>query len=224
MVSVDAAAPELLSAHRGSLTFTAADLRSDEGAARAFDDAERRLGLVDDLVAVAGGSARRYGDGPVDQLTSEALQSTLQLNLATAATSLAQFSARWLRSAPPSGTAHAVLIGSALARHPATPLFVTHAYAAAKAGVEGLARSAAAHYAADRLTVNVVAAGLTRTPMAERAQQDPVIRAYAQRRQPLAPDGFVPPEDVAAACEWLLTADTVTGQVVTVDGGWSLYG
>lgn len=212
---------EFLADPRPGLTTSRADLSNDEQTAAAFHDAAARLGNVDGLVAVAGGSARSLGDGPIDQMTAAALHRNVDLNLATTTNSLREF-----LLTEPDSIRHrsAVLIGSALARHPASPLFVTHGYAALKAGIEGLAISTAAHYAPRGVTVNVVAPGLTRTPMAERAQHDPVVSEYARRRQPLTDDGFIDPIDVAEACEWLLTARTVTGQVITVDGGWSVFG
>lgn len=211
-----------LTSPRAGLTMSVADLSDDEQTHAAFADAARSLGTIDGLVAVAGGSARRLGDGAVDGITSAALHANVDLNLATTLNALREFIA--LGDQEPPGHRSAVLIGSALARHPASPLFVTHGYAALKAATEGLAITTAAHYADRRITVNVVAPGLTRTPMAERAQQDPIISEYARRRQPLADDGFIDPIDVAEACAWLLRARTVTGQVITVDAGWSVFG
>jgi len=164
------------------------------------------------------------GDGPIDQLSVEGLNATVALNLATATNSLREFISRWLERPTDASWASAVLIGSTLGRFPASPLFSTHAYAATKAAIEGVARAAAGQYSHDRLTVNVVAPGLTRTPMAQRAQEDMLVSAYACKRQPLADQGFVDPDDVAAACEWVLTARVVTGQVIYVDGGWSVFG
>ncbi|WP_172582165.1 SDR family NAD(P)-dependent oxidoreductase [Subtercola boreus] len=205
------------------LTASIADLSDDGETERAFDEARVAMGEVDGLVAVAGGSARSLGDGPIDELMTPSLHRNIDLNLATTMNSLREF-IRQGAATEEQEFRSAVLIGSALARHPASPLFVTHGYAAIKAGIEGLARSAAAHYASQQITVNVVAPGLTRTPMAERAQQNPVVAAYARSRQPLTDDGFIEPDDVAEACEWLMRARTVTGQVIYIDAGWSVYG
>lgn len=224
VIAYDPASIAELARRAPGITWSACDLSSDSETHAAFDEADASLGGVDGLVAVAGGSARRMGDGPVDQLSTEGLNATVALNLATTANALQQFTARWLAKPTEAPVASAVLIGSALARYPASPLFVTHGYAATKAAIEGMARSAAAHYSRNHLTVNVVAPGLTKTPMSTRAQKDEVVSAYARKRQPLTDDGFIDPDDVAEACEWVLGAHTLTGQVIYLDGGWSVYG
>ena len=71
--------------------------------------------------------------------------------------------------------------------------------------------------------MNVVAPGLTATPMAQRAADNPAIQAYAERRQPLA-GSMMDPDEVAHAAVYLLSEEsrTVTGQILKVDGGWSV--
>jgi len=81
----------------------------------------------------------------------------------------------------------------------------------------------AAAYLPDRIRVNVLAPGLTRTPMAQRAERDPAIRAYASRKQPLAGE-LMDPDEVAHAAVFFLSDESraVTGQLLKVDGGWSI--
>jgi NAD(P)-dependent dehydrogenase (short-subunit alcohol dehydrogenase family) len=98
--------------------------------------------------------------------------------------------------------------------------FATHAYAASKAGIVGLSRAIAVHYARERIRCNVVAPGLIATPMSERAQSDERIRARLRELQPLTGD-FGAPADVAGAAVYLASAGFVTGAVLTVDGGWT---
>jgi NAD(P)-dependent dehydrogenase (short-subunit alcohol dehydrogenase family) len=109
-----------------------------------------------------------------------------------------------------------VLVSSAAAR---TGLVNHEAIAAAKAGIEGLARSAAATYAAQGVGVNCVAPGLVRTPLTEGLTRRPASLAASEAMHPMGRIGE--PEDVVSAIEWLLEPGNtwVTGQVIGVDGG-----
>lgn len=93
------------------------------------------------------------------------------------------------------------------------------AIAAAKAGVIGLVRSAAATYAAQGIRVNAVAPGLIETPMSARITSNEAARNASIAMHPLGRLGR--PEDVAEPICWLLgpTSSWVTGQVIGVDGG-----
>ena len=59
--------------------------------------------------------------------------------------------------------------------------FATHAYAASKAGIVGLTRAMAVHYAHEGIRCNAIAPGLIKTPMSQRAQSDPGILARLAR-------------------------------------------
>jgi NAD(P)-dependent dehydrogenase (short-subunit alcohol dehydrogenase family) len=93
------------------------------------------------------------------------------------------------------------------------------AVAATKAAVEGLARSAAASYAARGIRVNCVAPGLTRTPMTERITGNEASLKVSTAMHPLGRIGE--PPDIASAIAWLLSSESawVTGQTIGVDGG-----
>src|SRR5258705_62271 len=101
------------------------------------------------------------------------------------------------------------------------------AAAARRLGDEGasiaLMTTMAATYASAGIRVNAVAPALTDTPMAARAAGDPRIRAYARSKQPLAGE-MMDPDDVAYAAVYLLSDESrvVTGQLLKVDGGWSV--
>lgn len=94
------------------------------------------------------------------------------------------------------------------------------AIAAAKAGVIGLTRAAAATYARRGVRVNCVAPGLVETPMSARLTGSEEARKKSEAMHPLGRLGQ--PVDVAAAIRWLLRREEsgwVTGQVIGVDGG-----
>ena len=141
---------------------------------------------------MAGGSGRRFGDGPIHELTAEGWDRTLELNLRSQALVSRAVVRRMLDQVPLDRGARGaiVLVSSVLATHPEPELFATHAYAAAKGAIVSLALAMAAAYARDGIRVNVLAPGLTDTPMAARAAADPATVAFAGRKQPLT-GGFV---------------------------------
>jgi NAD(P)-dependent dehydrogenase (short-subunit alcohol dehydrogenase family) len=111
-----------------------------------------------------------------------------------------------------------VLVSSAAAQH---GIANHEAIAAAKAGVIGLARSAAATYARQGIRVNCVAPGLTRTPMTASLTSSQASLSASTAMHALGRIGL--PSDVASAIAWLLdpAQSWVTAQVIAVDGGLS---
>jgi NAD(P)-dependent dehydrogenase (short-subunit alcohol dehydrogenase family) len=91
--------------------------------------------------------------------------------------------------------------------------------AAAKAGLEGLIRSAAITYARQNIRFNAVAPALTDTPLAAPLLRTDAARAFSEAMHPLGRIGR--PDEVAAAMAHLLGPDAtwITGQVWGLDGG-----
>ena len=205
--------------------WAAADLADAAAADGAIAAAVARFGRIDGVFAVAGGSGRRYGDGPIHELTPEGWDRTLELNLRSQAMTCRAVVRQMLaQPSNDSGTRGSILlIGSVTATDPSPEMFATHAYAAAKGATIALMTAMAATYVADRIRVNVVAPSLTDTPMASRAAGDARIRAYAARKQPLAGE-MMDPDEVAKAAIYFLSDESraVTGQLLKVDGGWSV--
>src|SRR5687767_6969652 len=60
--------------------FHAADLADEQQAGDVVAACVAAFGRIDGLFSVAGGSGRRFGDGPIHEMTGEAWDATLALN------------------------------------------------------------------------------------------------------------------------------------------------
>ena len=116
------------------------------------------------------------------------------------------------------GAGSVVLISSVAGR---VGLENHEAVAASKAGVTGLAMSAAETYVSRGLRFNVVSPGLIQTPMTQNVTRNDASREASRQLHPLNRLGE--PGDIAAMISWLLdpAQDWVTGQDFGVDGGLS---
>jgi NAD(P)-dependent dehydrogenase (short-subunit alcohol dehydrogenase family) len=173
------------------------------------------------LYHVAGGSGRASGDGPLDQISDEGWETTLRWNLTSLFYSNRAAAEQFLRQK----SGGAVLnMSSVLAWSPSPKHFATHAYAAAKAAVIGLTRASAAYYAPHGIRFNVIAPALVDTPMAQRAVGNDETMLYVATKQPLDGGRVGTPADLDAAVVYFLSDQSkfVTGQVLAVDGGWSV--
>ena len=197
-------------------SYAVADVRNEADVCAAVARCESRYGTIDALFNVAGISARACGDGPLHECTLDGWDAAMDVN----ARGTFLVCRLWIAA----GRGGAILnTGSVLARHPDAPRFGTAAYAASKGAIEALSLSAAAWYAPAGIRINVIAPGLVRTPMSARAQGSPEILEYVARKQPLT-HGMLEPAQVAQMAVFLLreSGSPVTGQVITVDGGWSV--
>ncbi|QDV05190.1 3-oxoacyl-[acyl-carrier-protein] reductase FabG [Planctomycetes bacterium Poly30] len=148
---------------------------------------------------------------PAHMMKIEDFDQTVRVNLRTAF-AVVQTATKALRKEGGS----IVLVSTAAAR---TGLPNHEAIAAAKAGVQGLALSAAASYASAGIRVNVVAPGLIDTPLAASITGSEKALEASRGMHPLGRIGQ--PDEVASAIEWLLdpAQSFVTGQILGVDGG-----
>jgi NAD(P)-dependent dehydrogenase (short-subunit alcohol dehydrogenase family) len=191
---------------------------ADEGAVeQLFRRTLAHYGTLDVLVSNAGIGGRSLGDGPVHQCTLEAWEQIMAVNLrGTFLTCKHALPPMFERGGS------IVTIASVLGLVGTQGLFDTHAYATSKAGIIGLTRNIAAHYARQRIRANVIAPGLIDTRMAARTKANPAIAEQVAFWQPLGVVGQ--PGDVASAAIFLASDESrfITGAVLPVDGGWTV--
>lgn len=199
----------------------AGDASLPETAERAVALAVEAFGRLDALYHVAGGSGRSRGDGPLHEMTDDGLRYTLDLNL----NSIIFSNRAAVRQFMMQGVGGAILnMGSVLGWSPSPEFFASHAYAAAKAGIIGFSKSIASYYAPQNIRVNVIAPALVETPMSQRAVGNEDIQRFIAAKQPLDGGRVGTPQDVEGAALFLLSraAKFITGQVLAVDGGWTV--
>jgi 3-oxoacyl-[acyl-carrier protein] reductase len=186
-----------------------ADLADPEAPDRLVRDAEAAMGHVDILVNNAGITR----DGLALRLRDEDWQAVIEVNL-TAAFRLTRAALRGMvrrrHGRVISITSVVGITGNAGQAN----------YAAAKAGLVGMAKSIAAETATRGITVNCIAPGLITTAMTEKLSKEQRARIAAT-----IPMGrFGAAEEVAAAVVYLAGAEAgyITGQTLHINGGMAM--
>ena len=182
------------------------DIRDRVSVDAAFDVVRDSYGRLDQLIAVAGGSAPMPA---IEESPDELWNGLLDLNLTG--------TVRCVRAALPllQASEHAAVVMVSSVNGVAA--FGEEPYAAAKAGLSNLAMNLAVRYGPDGIRFNVVAPGTVRTRAWGGARA-----ANLERMRRLYPLGRVgEPEDIAAAIAFLASADAgwITGITLPVDGG-----
>ena len=191
-----------------------ADLATAEGAAHLVGTALGAYERIDVLVNNAGGGVIL----PTLKHTETTLRATIDRNLWTALyCTLAVLPVMVERS-----YGRIVSVGAESVRNG----LVNHAvYNAAKGGVHGLATGLAREFAANGITVNVVAPSIVATEQVVAGARDPVRGQLIERMVATIPLGRPAAlDEVASAVAYLASEEAafITGQVVSVNGGSSM--
>jgi 3-oxoacyl-[acyl-carrier protein] reductase len=188
----------------GTAVVDARDVAAVDAAVAAVVESEGRL---DGATSLVGSLLLK----PAHLTSAEDWAEVLAVNLTSAFALLRAAAPRMRTTGGSIVLASTAVVRTGMANH--------EAIAAAKGGVEGLVRAAAATYAGSGVRVNAVAPGLTRTPLTARLTASPEHLEASTRLHALGRIGE--PEDVAGAVAFLLdpTVTWVTGQILAVDGG-----
>ena len=165
----------------------------------------KKLGNIDGIINLAGSILLK----PAHKTTNKEFDHTINQNLKSSF-SVVRAAGLLLNNAS------VVLMSSAAA----SIGFKNHeAIAAAKAGIEGLARSAAATYSNANLRFNVIAPSLIDTPLTTGITSSPLALKASEKMHPLGRIGT--PLDLIKMIDLLLDKENnwITGNVFHIDGG-----
>lgn len=184
---------------------------ADEAVVKTLIAAGRDAGGFDGALLAAGSHAIV----PLALSGTEQFEAMYRSNVLSAANGI-----RAMAKAANKAGASIVLLSSVSA-HRGSPGFA--AYSAAKAALQGLAKSAAAELAPRRIRVNTIVAGVIDTPLSRKwmAQVSEAQRAEIAQHHLL---GLGTPDAVADAAMFLISdrAAWITGAELAVDGGLSV--
>jgi NAD(P)-dependent dehydrogenase (short-subunit alcohol dehydrogenase family) len=203
-----------LDLQRPNVQYFSADVTDPDAVAVLFDRVERTLSAPD-IVCCHAGMVHTY---PVTEYPLERFDQLHELNTRSSFVVAQAAARRWMAVGSPG---HVIFTTSWVQDVPwpeITP------YTMSKAALKALTRGFARELAPHRIRANAIAPGIVASGMARRQwDTDPAYRARAEKAIPL---GYLqPPETVANAFLFLCSnlADYMTGSVLLVDGGCSLY-
>ena len=190
-----------------------ADVSNEQAVDEMFAREQKEFGGLDILVNNAGLETHH----PILEMPADAWRKVIEVDL-TGAFLCAQRAARMMVAAKTGGAI--VNISSV---HNIIPWGGFAHYCAAKAGLDMLTKTMALELATERVRVNSVAPGAIQTPINENVWGDPVMLKDLLRKIPTERMGQT--EEVASCVAFLCSDDAsyVTGAILYVDGGMTLY-
>jgi 2-deoxy-D-gluconate 3-dehydrogenase len=191
------------------------DVRSLDSISRCVESVVEQSGRIDILVNNAGVNIRK----PALKVTESDWDTVLDVNL-KGAFFMAQAAGRQMHAQNPSGGS-IINIASIMGLG---GYWDRVAYCASKAAMINMGRVLALEWGPQNIRVNAVCPNFVITPLTEPLfAANPEFTEDVMRRTPI---GRLPtPEEIAAAVVYLASpgAAAVTGQTLTVDGGWTAH-
>ena len=209
---VEAAAAEIEKHGRRSIRVTS-DVSDRASLQRVLDESIQAFGKVDVLVNSAGRTKR----GPTLDFSEEDWNNILDTNL-TGTLRAAQVFGRHMLERESGSIINIASLSTFVA------LYEVAAYSASKAAVASLTKSLAIEWSQKGVRVNAIAPGVFRTPLNEKLLDETERGREFLLRTPMKRFGNV--EELAGAAIFLASdaASFVSGEILTVDGGFLASG
>jgi NAD(P)-dependent dehydrogenase (short-subunit alcohol dehydrogenase family) len=190
-----------------------ADVTADDDRTRIVATALERFGRVDVCVNNAGISS----GGPERQASLEAFRSVLQVNV-EALFALSQAVAEPMRR---QGSGSVINMSSMFSFIASAPV-PEAGYVASKSAVNGLTRELAVQWARDGIRVNAIAPGWFPSEMTAQLFDDERTQRWFERQCPMGRPGRIDELDGVLLFLASDASSYCTGQVITIDGGWTI--
>jgi NAD(P)-dependent dehydrogenase (short-subunit alcohol dehydrogenase family) len=204
---------EELASDQPSIHPVRCDVTDDDDRAGLVASALERFGRVDVCVNNAGASS----GGPERQATLDGFRSVMRLNV-DAVFAMSQAVAAPMRA---QGSGSVINISSMFGLVASAPV-PDAGYVASKSAVNGLTRELAAQWARDGVRVNAIAPGFFPSEMTAELLDDERSRRWFERNCPMGRPGRVDELDGVLLFLASDASSYCTGQVITVDGGWTI--
>jgi NAD(P)-dependent dehydrogenase (short-subunit alcohol dehydrogenase family) len=191
----------------------ACDVTAEDGPRQLVATALERFGHVDICINNAGISS----GGPELQATLNGFRAVLRVNLE------ALFAVSLAAAAPmrEQGAGSVVNVSSMFGSVASAPV-PDAGYVASKSAVNGLTRELAAQWAADGVRVNAIAPGWFPSEMTAELLDDERSQRWFERQCPMGRPGRIDELDGVLVFLASDASSYCTGQVITVDGGWTI--
>jgi len=188
------------------------DVKNSDEIAFAVDDAAKCSGKLDGIVAVAGILSLQEFTKTDDTIWHNVIDTNLSGSFYSARAAIPHLQKQ---------TAGSIVFVSSqigLVGHP-----LGAAYAASKAGINGLTKSIAIELAPNSIRVNAVAPGPVVSDMTAKARADD--KRYNSLLADIPMGRFGQPEEIATIINFLLSeaSSFITGQVIVADGGFTAH-